>query len=122
MRRDSPVAGAALTLRPWYSGATALRGRMDAADRWFVSTRPEKPVWVLEAGGFPSVHGDPSLTRALWASLAWATRRPEVRGLVVFEASDYEAEMGIRAPGGRVRPAAEMLRRAIEELGEGTGG
>ncbi len=122
VRRDSPVAGAALTLRPWYSGATALRGRMDAADRWFVSTRPEKPVWVLEAGGFPSVHGDPSLTRALWASLAWATRRPEVRGLVVFEASDYEAEMGIRAPGGRVRPAAEMLRRAIEELGEGTGG
>ena len=39
----TPMAGAAITLRPWYSGATALRGRMDAADRWMQATPPAKP-------------------------------------------------------------------------------
>ncbi len=121
VREGSPVAGAAITLRPWYSGASALRGRMDAADRWMQTTPPAKPVWVLEAGGFPNVHGDASLTRALSASLAWATRRPAVRGLIVFEASDYEPRMGLRAPGGRLRPAVGVLTRAVRALGESEG-
>ncbi|HJU90649.1 MAG TPA: hypothetical protein VJ672_14760 [Gemmatimonadaceae bacterium] len=117
----TPIAGAAITLRPWYSGATALRGRMDAADRWMQATPPAKPVWVLEAGGFPTVHGDASLSRTLLGALAWATRRPTVRGVIVYEASDYQARMGLRAPGGRIRPAATSLSRAVRALGESSG-
>jgi hypothetical protein len=118
---SSPVSGAGITLRPWYSGATALRGRMDAADRWMQASPPAKPVWVLEAGGFPTVHGDASLSRTLLGSLAWATRHPVVRGVVIVEASDYEARMGLRAPGGRIRPAATSLSRAVRALGESSG-
>jgi hypothetical protein len=72
---------------------------------------------VLEAGGFPLVHGELSQERALWGVLAWATSRSAIRGLVIFEASDYGAQLGLRAPGGRVRRVAAAAQRAIRALG-----
>jgi hypothetical protein len=75
-------------------------------------------VWVLEARGFPAVHGDLNQERALWGALAWATSRSAVKGYVVYQASDYESPTGLRAPGGRIRRAAAAVRRAIRTLRE----
>ncbi len=73
---------------------------------------------MLEAGGLPMVHGEENQARAIWGTLAWATNRRAVKGVIVLEASDYGTPVGLRAPGGRVRPAAETLARAIRVLSE----
>jgi hypothetical protein len=40
-----------------------------------------------------------------------------VKGFIVYEAGDYGAALGLRAPAGHLRPAAMMVRGAIEALG-----
>lgn len=115
---SAPVDAMALSLLPWLGGADALDARMRAADVWLRTARSRKPHWVLEAGGFPLAHGERSQARAIWAALAWATSRSTVKGLIVYEAGDYEAPVGLRAPGGRLRPAASVVRGAIQALGE----
>jgi hypothetical protein len=119
-----PVDAIGISLFPWLGGADALDARMRAADRWLragagPAGAPATPKehWVLEAGGFPVSHGDRAQMRALRGALAWATSRSAVKGLIVYEASDYEAPVGLRAPGGRVRPAAAMIRQAVISLG-----
>lgn len=114
----SPVDAVGLTLFPTLGGAASLDARMRTIDAW-CRTTPARPLWVLEAGGLPMAHGDRSQALALAGELAWATGRAALRGLVVYEASDYEAPIGLRAAGGRVRPAAETVRAAIAELGKG---
>lgn len=117
-RQGAPVDGVAISLMPWYDGAESLDRDMIAADKWIASARPEKDVWVLEARGFPTVHGELNQERALWGALAWATSRAAVKGYVIYQSSDYESQTGLRAPGGRVRRAATVLRRAIRTLRE----
>ena len=63
-------------------------------------------------------HGEQNQARAIWGTIAWATSRRAVKGAIVFEASDYGTPIGLRAPGGRVRPAAATLARAIRVLSE----
>jgi len=75
--------------------------------------------WVFAAGGYPLAHGEASQERALWRSLAWATSRPAVRGLIAADASDYGTLDGLRAPTGRTRRAAMAVRRAVRGLAEG---
>lgn len=117
-RADAPVDVVAISLMPWYDGAESLDRDMTAADKWIAAAQSEKDVWVLEARGFPAVHGELNQERALWGALAWATSRSAVKGLVVYQASDYESPTGLRAPGGRIRRAAGALRRAIRTLRE----
>ncbi|MEJ7812639.1 MAG: hypothetical protein WKG32_19660 [Gemmatimonadaceae bacterium] len=117
-RASSPVDAIGFTLAPSARGAASLDARMAAADRWIRAARSAKPHWVLEAAGLPTIHGDRSQERALWGALTWATRHAEIKGVVVVEASDYEASLGLRAPGGRVRPAAGVLERGIRALRE----
>jgi hypothetical protein len=114
---DAPVDGVAVSVLPGLSGAAALDARMRTLDDWLRVTPTPKEHWVLEAGGFPLVHGELSQERALWGVLAWATSRSAIRGLVIFEASDYGAQLGLRAPGGRVRRVAAAAQRAIRALG-----
>jgi hypothetical protein len=117
-RQGTPVDGVAISLMPWYDGAESLDRDMIAADKWIASAQSEKDVWVLEARGFPTVHGELNQERALWGALAWATSRAAVKGYVIYQSSDYESQTGLRAPGGRIRRAAAMLRRAIRTLRE----
>ena len=91
---------------------------MRTADGWLNSYPEPKEHWVLEAGGLPMAHGEESQARAIWGTLAWATSRRAVKGAIFFEASDYGTPVGLRAPGGRVRPAADALARAIRVLSE----
>ena len=77
-----------------------------------------KTHWVFGAGSFPVTHGEPSQARALWGTLAWATSHAQVKGLIVESAGDYDAVTGLRAPGGRIRPALATLERALAAMAE----
>jgi hypothetical protein len=114
----SPVDAIGFTLVPWLGGAATLDARMRTADSWLNSYPEPKEHWVLEAGGLPMAHGEQNQARAIWGTIAWATSRRAVKGAIVFEASDYGTPIGLRAPGGRVRPAAATLARAIKVLSE----
>ena len=72
----------------------------------------------MAAGRYPAAHGEKSQERAIWGALAWATRRPAIKGLVVSDAGDYDAVTGLRAPGGRVRRAGWAVLRATRGLRE----
>jgi hypothetical protein len=114
----SPADVVGISLMPWYDGAESLDRDMIAADKWITAAESQKDVWVLEARGFPAVHGELNQERALWGALAWATSRSAVKGYVVYQASDYESPTGLRAPGGRIRRATAAVRRAIRTLRE----
>jgi hypothetical protein len=101
---------------PSFAAAAALQARMRAADRWM--RRNTKEHWVFAAGETPATHGERNQARALWGTLAWATSRARVQGFLVREAGDYDAVDGIRAPGGRLRPVADIMRRAQTLLAE----
>ena len=55
---------------------------------------------------------------ALWGTIAWATTQPQLRGLIVGDAADYERISGLRATGGRLRPAAGAVAAAVRLLRE----
>ncbi len=101
---------------PSYAGAGALQARLRAADRWM--GRAAKEHWVFAAGEAPATHGERNQARALWGSVAWATSRARMRGLLVRAAGDYDAVNGMRAPGGRLRPVTDVFRRAQTVLAE----
>lgn len=101
---------------PSYAGAAALQARMRAADRWMRG--PEREYWIFATGDTPGTHGERNQARALWGTIAWASSRSRIRGLLVRSAADYDAVNGIRAPGGRVRPVGDVLRRAASLLAE----
>ncbi|MEO6778801.1 MAG: hypothetical protein ABI194_05045 [Gemmatimonadaceae bacterium] len=114
--RGSPVDVLGFSLMPGFDGATSLDTHMRIAQRWMRETPRPKPHWVLAAGGYPVAHGQRSQVLALRGVLAWATAQPAVRGLVFTDAGDYDAQRGLRAPDGRLRPAlAEMQRSIIAE-------
>ena len=118
MAPGSPADIVGISLLPWYDGAESLDRDMIAADKWIAAADSQKDLWVLEARGFPAVHGELNQERALWGALAWATSRSAVKAYVVYQASDYESPTGLRAPGGRIRRAAAAVRRAIRTLRE----
>ena len=45
-----------------------------------------------------------------------------IKGLIVYEASDYGQARGIRAPNGRLRAAERAVRNAIRQLRESIAG
>jgi hypothetical protein len=115
-RPDSPIHVVGFSFYPSYDGGASLAARLRVADRWMRGTT--KNNWVFGAGAFPVTHGEPSQARALWGTLAWATSHEQVKGLIVESAGDYDAVTGLRAPGGRVRPALAALERAVAAMAE----
>lgn len=115
-RAGSPIDVVGFSFYPSYDGGESLAARLHVADRWMRSST--KNHWVFSAGAFPVTHGESSQARALWGTLAWATSHATVKGLIVESAGDYDALTGLRAPGGRVRPALATLERAIAAMAE----
>ena len=76
------------------------------------TTPPTKEHWVFAAGGYPLNTGERMQERILWHTLSWATDHPAIKGLVVYEASDYAQARGLRAPNGRLRSAERAVRLA----------
>lgn len=114
----SPVDVVGFSLFPGRLGAVELDASIRAADRWLVQLRSRKEHWVFATGAYPLAHGEQSQASALTGVLAWATSRPEIRGLVVTSSSDYGAATGLRAVNGRMRPAATVYTGAMRAIRE----
>jgi hypothetical protein len=117
-RPGTPMDVVGFSLFPYGTGIQDVIDYQRAADRWMTARPPAKDVWVFGAGGYPLAQGERGQERTIWEALAWATQRTAVRGIIIYEAGDYGQVRGLRAPNGRLRPAAESLRRAITALRE----
>jgi hypothetical protein len=115
-RPDTPIDVVGFSFYPSYDGGASLGARLHVADRWM--RRSAKNHWVFSSGAYPVIHGETSQARALWGTLAWATSHDVVKGLIVESAGDYDAVTGLRAPGGRLRPALATLERAVAAMAE----
>ena len=118
-QRGSPVDVPGFSMMPGFDGASSLETHMRIAQRWMRAfpTRP-KPNWVYSAGGYPVAHGEESQELALWGVLSWATTQPQIKGLVVTEAGDYDVLRGLRTAGGKYRSAVSAVIRAHRGLRE----
>ena len=119
--RESPIEVVGFSIAPSFDGGLSLAARLSAADRWIgadASGRAPKPHWIFRAAGYPLAHGEGSQRDGLWGTLAWATTHPEIRGVVVADAADYGRITGLRATGGRLRPAVTLLAQGVQLLRE----
>ncbi len=114
----SPVDVVGFTLYPSSGGVRTLDAAKGAADRWMSVSQSTKDHWVFAAGGYPEAHGEASQERAIWSSLAWATSRPAIKGLIVSEAGDYGVIRGLRAADGHLRRATFAVIKAMRGLRE----
>ena len=115
-RPDSPINVVGFSFYPSYDGGGSLSARLRVADRWMRGAT--KNHWVFSSGAYPVTHGETSQARALWGTLSWATSHAPVKGLIVESAGDYDTATGLRAPGGRIRPALATLERAVAAMAE----
>jgi hypothetical protein len=117
--RGSPVDIVGFSLFPEKEGLADLTEVFEkAADRWMKTIPPTKPHWVFAAGGYPLNSGERTQERVIWNALSWATGHAAIKGIIVYEASDYAQARGLRAPNGRLRAAAAAVHRAIRGLKE----
>lgn len=108
------------SLAPSFTGGASLAARLRLAERWMRPSRKEQWVWSVRAA--PRLFGEANQERAVWGVLAWATRQPKVRTVIVDGSGDYESMVGLRDPGGRLRPVVTriaMARQALDESVEG---
>ena len=122
-RKGSPIDVVGFSFFPEKKGIDDIVNAFEpAADRWMKTTPPVKEHWVFAAGGFPLNTGERMQARIVWNTLAWATDHPAIKGLIVYEASDYAQARGLRAPNGRLRAAERLIRNAIRQLRESIAG
>lgn len=114
----SPIDLVGFTLFPSPGGVRTLDAAKGAADRWMSESQSKKPHWIFATGGYPEAHGEASQERAVWASLAWATTRPMIKGVIVSEAGDYGVIRGLRAADGHLRRVTFALKQAMRGLRE----
>ena len=115
-RRGSPIDVVGFSLLAGFDGARSLDTHLRVAQRWMRLYPNPKEHWVFAAGGYPLVHGEQNQEGAIWDVLAWATAEAPIKGLVVYEAGDYYTVRGLRAAGGRLRPATGAILRAEKGL------
>jgi hypothetical protein len=115
----SPIDAVGFRLEPSVHGGAGVEARLLAAERWMrLTAGSTMEHWLLEVGGWPAVFGDHNQERAIWGTLAWASRQPAVRGVLVHAAADYGEPVGLRAVNGRIRPAAVRMGAAIRAFQE----
>jgi hypothetical protein len=119
-RPGSPIDVVGFSLFAGFDGARSLTVHLGVAHRWMQQFPKPKEHWAFAAGGYPLVHGEQNQQRAIWEVLAWATAEEPIKGLVVYEGGDYNSVRGLRAPGGRLRPATDAILRAEKGLRPGT--
>lgn len=112
----SPMNVVGFSLLAGFDGATSLDTHLRVAQRWMQRFPKPKEHWVFAAGGYPLVHGELSQELAIRGVLSWATAQTPIKGLVVYEAGDYNTVRGLRAPGGRLRSATAAIFQAQKGL------
>ena len=115
-RPGSPVDVVGFSLFAGFDGARSLDTHMRVAQRWMRQFPKPKEHWVFAAGGYPLVHGEQNQLRTIRGVLAWATAESAIKGLVVYEGGDYNSVRGLRAAGGRLRPATGEILKAEKGL------
>ena len=115
-RRGSPIDVVGFSLLAGFDGARSLDTHLRVAQRWMMQFPNPKEHWVFAAGGYPLVHGEENQRLAIKAVLAWATSEPAIKGLVVYEGGDYYTLRGLRAAGGRLRPATWEIIKSQKGL------
>jgi hypothetical protein len=115
-RRGSPIDVVGFSLMAGFDGARSLDTHLRVAQRWMRQFPNPKEHWVFAAGGYPLVHGEDNQRLAIWGVLAWATAEKPIKGLVVYEGGDYYTMRGLRAAGGRLRPATAWILKAEKGL------
>jgi hypothetical protein len=115
-RRGSPIDVVGFSLMAGFDGARSLDTHLRVAQRWMRQFPNPKEHWVFAAGGYPLVHGEENQKLAIWGVLAWATAEKAITGLVVYEGGDYYTMRGLRAAGGRLRPATAWILKAEKGL------
>jgi hypothetical protein len=115
-RPGTPIDAVGFSLLAGFDGSRSLDTHMRVAQRWMRQFPKPKEHWVFAAGGYPMVHGEQNQLRTLKWVLAWATAEPAIKGLVVYEGGDYNTVRGLRAPGGRLRPATGEIILAEKGL------
>jgi hypothetical protein len=122
-RGGSPVDVVGFSLFPDRLGLGDLVGTFEpAADRWMKTTPPVKEHWVFATGAYPLNSGEATQERVIWQAISWASDHPAIKGIVIYEASDYAQARGLRAPNGRLRRAASAVLRAVRGLRESIAG
>ena len=113
----APIDVVGFVIRPLFAGASDLDAQMRSADRWIAAAGPtSKENWVFATYGYPVSYGEINQERAIWSTLAWATSRSAIKGVIVADAADYGAVTGLRAPSGRLRRAVNTVARAAKSL------
>ncbi|MBA3645471.1 MAG: hypothetical protein H0W63_04780 [Gemmatimonadaceae bacterium] len=116
---SSKIDVVGFSLLAGFDGLTSTDSYKRIAQRWMKQYEAHpKEHWVFAAGGYPMVHGEQNQQLALWDVLAWATTQPAIKGLIIYEAGDYDASRGLRAPGGRLRSSVAAVLRAERGLAE----
>ena len=122
-QRGSPIDVVGFSFFPEKKGIDDIVNAFEpAADRWMKTTTLTKEHWVFAAGGYPLNTGERMQERIVWRSLSWATDHTAIKGLIVYEASDYAQARGLRSPNGRLRAAERAVRNAIRQLRESIAG
>jgi hypothetical protein len=114
-RPGTPVDAVVFSLFAGFDGARSLDTHIRIAQRWMRQFPKPKDHWVF-AGGYPLAHGEQNQLRTILAALAWATTEVPIKGLVVYEGGDYNSVRGLRAAGGRLRPATYRILQAEKAL------
>jgi hypothetical protein len=115
-RPGSPIDVIGFSLFAGFDGARSLDTHMRVAQRWMRQFPKPKKHWVFAAGGYPLVHGEENQLLTIRGVLAWATAESAIKGLVVYEGGDYNSVRGLRAAGGRLRPATGEILKAEQGL------
>ena len=102
------------------AGGVMLAEELRVATSWAAtpgrSDDSTRVAWLLGPRAAPAVTGQGAQARALWGTLAWATRTPGIAGMIVGPAADYERITGLRDALGRLRAAGRTYIRASRAL------
>src|ERR1700694_1769453 len=115
-RRGSPIDVVGFSLLAGFDGARSLDTHLRVAQRWMRQFPNPKEHWVFATGGYPLAHGEESQRLTIWGVLSWATAETPIKGLVIYEGGDYYTLRGLRAAGGRLRPATGAILKAEKGL------
>jgi hypothetical protein len=113
----SPVDVTAFLIEPAVGGALHARATLAAADRWISRAGRGREHWLIAAAA-PALEGEDAQRRLARHVLLWAATRPQVRGVVLGDAADYDRMTGFRTSSGRLRRVTEEVAMTIRALAE----